>query len=692
MHPSALAILMLQIAAILGLSRLMGLLFQRFRQPQVIGEMAAGIMLGPTILGWLAPDVFAGLFPAERIAYLGNLSQLGVIFFLFLVGLELDPRHLLSRGHSAAAVALTSFLVPCAMGVGLTFWLSRQNTSFAHNTHDFITGALFIGTAIAVTALPVLARVVNEAGLQKSSMGTVSIAAAAAKDGIAWCMLAAIIAYAQAGGLWQGMTTALLTLCYVGLMFLLVRPFLKRLEAAFTRETRLSPGVIALIFLLILLSAIATELIGIHALFGAFVLGAIMPKGSQFVGSVAEKIEDFTVVLLLPIFFAYAGLNTHIELTGGQEFWSWTLMIIAVACLGMIGSATAAARVSGMGLRDSIGVGVLMNTRGLMELIILNVGREMGIIGNRLYAMMVLMALATTAMTAPLVHLLQWPARAKRQAERQTGYSILLPVAMPRSAVPLADLADLISGRGKPNRQAIGLYIRAVRDFDLLRSQMAEPIDHEEPEPLVRLKEEAIKRKLSVTTLCTSATDPGAEIARVANSRGCNLVLMGFHKPLLTQSILGGTVHKVMVQANCHVGVFVDRGFHGARKILVPFLGSSHDRLALELAGRIGQSASAEVTVLHVVEPGRSSQYKLGAEESVHRVYRDPTQPQPVTFRVVEDASPVDAVLRETAGYDLLVLGVAEEWGLESAMFGFRRERLVTECPAPILIVKRGST
>lgn len=687
MHLSDLAILLAQIATILTLSRLMGLVFSRIGLPQVVGEMAAGIMLGPTLLGVTLPGVYAALFPAQSIDYLALLSQLGIVFFLFLIGLELDVKLLASQGRTAMRIGVSSIVVPFALGMMLAWHMNRQ-TSFvnAASLHDMQATALFMGTAIAVTAFPVLARILNEKHLQQTRVGAICIGAAAANDVVAWCVLAAVVAFAQAGGAAQGILTAGLAVVFTLLMVYAVRPFLRRLQAIHDRQTNLPPSAIAIIFLLILLSAITTELIGIHAMFGAFVLGAVMPKGSRFVAAIGHKIEDFTVVLLLPIFFAYAGINTNIVFSNGDKsFWVYAGVIFALACGGKIIGAGMAARSSGLTLRESLGVGVLMNTRGLMELVILNVGRDLKIIGDEIYAMMVLMALGTTAITVPLLRLVYRPGEMRGRKAGDQAYTILIPVSMPRSAIPLTRLADLLT-RQQP-RQVIGLYIRNPRSFELADHPEGENGD---AQPMAHLREAAAECELPLETLFRTNDDPADEIAQTANSQDADLVLMGFHKPLITGSILGGTVHRVMANTRADVGVFVDRGFHKANSILVPYLNSSHDRLALELAARIGQNAKAQVTLLHVVEPGRDK-HKAGGAEGIDRMIPDPSQPHPVHMKVIESDSPVDAVIQEAKGHDLVIIGVSEEWGLESGMFGFRRERLANQCSAPMLIVRRGS-
>ncbi len=678
----------MQIAAILGLSRAMGSLFRKMELPQVVGEMAAGIVLGPTILGWQWPWAFAHLFPPGSTEYLGNLSQLGVVFFLFLIGLELDPRMLLSQGRAAVGVGIASIALPFLMGLALAAWM-WNNTTYLDGVVNPRAAFLFMGTAAAVTAFPVLARILTETGLQKTRVGAVSIAAAAANDVVAWCILAAVVAYAHSNNLRQGLITTTGTLVYVAVMIFVVRPFIRRLETIYDRHGRPSPGVVAGVFFLILISAVATEMIGIHALFGAFMMGAIMPRGTRFVASLGEKIEDFTVLLLLPVFFAYAGLNTTIRFAGGGDFWFCTLLVIGVACAGKIGGAAIAARVGGFTFRESFGIGILMNTRGLMELVILNVGREMKVISDSVYAMMVIMALVTTAMTAPLIQLIHRQAQPQPKARdmKTGGFSVLIPLAMPRSAVPLAELAELLAPQGERSR-VIGVYLRRPHDDTLLRSQMEER-PAESYEPLQQLRDEVQRRGLPMESLSQISRDPGSDIAEIANLRAVRMILMGFHRPLLTQSILGGTVHTVLSEARCHVGVFVDRGFHGVRRIVVPYMGSWHDHLALELAGRIARNVRAQLTVLHVVDPNRAEGRKLTGSDVGSRIVQDSTQPEPVIFTTVEDPSPVDVVIREAAAFDLLVIGVAEEWGLETGMFGFRGVRIASESPTSMLIVRR---
>lgn len=684
-------LLLIQVVLILALSRIMGLIFARMNQPQVMGEMIAGIMLGPSLMGLAFPGASAWLFPADSIPYLNVLSQVGVILFLFLVGLELENKHLRNRGHTALVMSHVSIVAPFLLGAFLTLLLYQELFQQSQQMR-FSSVALFMGAAMSITAFPVLARILTERNLHKSSIGALTITCAAVDDVTAWCMLAFVIGIARADGFGPGVKTAGLSLIYVSFMFLAVRPFLKRLERVYDRQGRLTQPVMALIFLLILSSAWTTEWIGIHALFGAFLVGALMPKGTQFVRSLTDKLEDFTVLFLLPIFFAYTGLRTQIGLLNSGELWLYTVLIVFVACAGKFGGCAIAGRACGLGWREASAVGTLMNTRGLMELVILNIGLQEGFITPAIFAMIVIMALVTTALTTPL---LAWSYPNRLFEEEQAkalaaegAFTVLIPVSLPESGAAMARMASLFV---KPNGKLLALFLR--------RSEEAQPLgaalDTTEPaslEPLQPLLEEAQTQSVPVEPISFVSRDVAGDISTVAAARHANLVIIGFHKPVFGKKMLGGTVHRVLSQCESDVGIFVDRGFEEAHRILVPFLGGQHDRLALDLAARIGRSTSAQVTVLHVVPPMRGSgRQGMDVRGTVDRTFADPAQPSPVDFRVIEDDSPVTVVLREAINYDLVLLGVSEEWGLESRLFGWRPERIARECPASLLILRKAA-
>jgi Kef-type K+ transport system membrane component KefB len=683
-------LLLVQVGVILGLSRLMGILFSRMRQPQVVGEMVAGIMLGPSLLGWLAPGLQGRLFPADSVILLNILSQIGIIFFLFLIGLELDPNLVRNRGKSTVVTALCSIAVPFVLGVSLTLALyhTRLFDDDPSGARRF-AAALFLGAAMSVTAFPVLARILTERNLQKNHLGAMAIACAAVNDVAAWVMLAFVVGVAHAAG--SGANAAIRTLAlslgYAAIVFLVIRPFLRRLELIYQRQGRLSQNVVAVIFLLVLGSAWATEAIGIHAMFGAFLIGCVMPKGTQFVRHVTEKLEDFTVVFLLPVFFAYAGLKTQIGLIDDPQLWSYAVLIIAAACTGKLLGTAIPAKLFGSDWREAAAMGVLMNTRGLMELVTLTVGLQLHVINNAVFAIMVLMALLTTFMTTPLLHWV-YPAQRllpPRKIGDTRSFSVLIPVADPRSGGPLLRIAEMLVGSSSDQGRIVALHLRRPDDRPEFRSGLAEP----SADPLQPLLDHANKNNVRVEPISFVSSDVPHDIARVCRDTGVDLVLIGFHRPVFGKTILGGTVHRILSETPVDAAVFVDRGFLGAQRVLIPYLGSAHDRFALELGGRLAREAKAEITALHVVAPKRVAGDSLHATTAIDRVFNDPSQPAPVRVRVVESDYPVDAVLEASHDFDLIVIGVSEEWGLASQLFGWRSERIAEASSTSMLIVRK---
>ena len=400
-----LPLLLIQIIVILVAARLTGAFVRRLGQPQVVGEMIAGIALGPSVLGAQAPHLAALLFPAGSLGFLNTLSQIGLVVFMFLVGLELDPKIVRERGRSALVISHASIVAPFLLGATLAIVLYP---TLAGSRVTFTGFALFMGAAMSVTAFPVLARILTERRLTRTPIGALAIACAAIDDVTAWCILAAVVVIVRATG--SGVATGVplwVTLggsaAYVAFMLTGGRRALRILETRYAARGRVTQDMIAVLMLATLASAWITERLGIHALFGAFLVGAVAPKSDDFVHAVLERFEDMMVVLLLPLFFAFTGLRTEITLIDRAGAWLVCAMVTAVAVIGKVGGSAIAARVTAMPWRDAAVIGLLLNTRGLMELVILNIGLDIGVISRELFAMMVLMALATTFMTTPLV-------------------------------------------------------------------------------------------------------------------------------------------------------------------------------------------------------------------------------------------------------------------------------------------------
>jgi Kef-type K+ transport system membrane component KefB len=392
-------ILLIQICVILVTTRVAGWLLGKIYQPQVIGEMVAGILLGPSLLGWVAPELSAYIFPPESLAPLHFLSQVGLVLFMFMVGLELDTQKLRGLGHTAVVISHTSIIVPFALGSLLAFYLYPK---VANDLIPFAGFVLFTGVAMSVTAFPVLARILSERKLVGTGLGTLTTACAAIDDVTAWCLLAVIIALVKSGvgqlTLWQ---MFLGLAAYLGVMLFVLRPMIGRLIAR--REgTGVTIPLNAAVILFMLASSWATELLGIHALFGAFLAGAVIPK-EQGLGEGLRKRLRLPVLPLIPLFFVYSGLRTNIGVISGREMLLYCGLVFTVAVAGKLGGSMGAARVMGRSWREAAAIGVLMNTRGLMELVILNIGLDIGVLPRSFFSMMVVMAVVTTLMTTPLL-------------------------------------------------------------------------------------------------------------------------------------------------------------------------------------------------------------------------------------------------------------------------------------------------
>jgi Kef-type K+ transport system membrane component KefB len=393
---------LLTLALIIVTARVAGAVFGLIGQPHVIGEVFGGILLGPSCLGRVAPGLYAQLLPGGVPSFLAIYSQLGVILYLFLVGLELDLAVVKQRGPTTIAISHASILVPFLLGSGFALILYPV---LGTSDVPFTVFALFVGVSLSVTAFPVLARILTDRHISRSEMGAVALTCAAIDDVTAWCLLALAvsIAHSQAS---DALRTFAMTVAFVIMAVFVLAPVIRRLLPAIDRSENLTRTAVTIAFVAMLASSMTTEYIGIHGFFGAFLIGAVIPHTSRIAEELNRRLSDFVAVLFLPAFFAYTGLRTEIGLVSGVQNWALCGAIVFLACLGKFGGTFVAARLTGLSPRDSAALGVLMNTRGLVELIVLNMGLDLGVISPTLFTMLVIMALVTTFMTTPLLQLL----------------------------------------------------------------------------------------------------------------------------------------------------------------------------------------------------------------------------------------------------------------------------------------------
>jgi Kef-type K+ transport system membrane component KefB len=397
--------ILLQLIVISIVVQIFGYLSGRIGQQWVIGEILAGLALGPSFLGALWPSLRGALFPAAALPTLQTLGDIGLVLYMFSLGTRLDRQLMLRQSRSAIIVSVSSTLLPLVMGAGLAFFLYP---GFAGSKANLVSFILLIGTAMAITAFPVLARLLAEKHMLDTKIGTLALTCAAIGDAVAWCLLAVVVGIIKSKSLTAGALTVGLTLLFVGFLLLVVRPVLTYAD----RRISSKRVILALSILLLLLAAYATNAIGIHPVFGAFLMGVILPRRAAFLEQV-RSIDQINNVLFLPLFFIYSGLRTQIGLLSSPWLWFICLLVVAVACAGKISGGMLTLRLMGESWREAFGLGVLMNTRGLVELIVLNIGLDLGVLSPTLFAMLVIMALVTTMMASPLLHLLGY--RQERQ-------------------------------------------------------------------------------------------------------------------------------------------------------------------------------------------------------------------------------------------------------------------------------------
>jgi len=536
-HP--LALLLAQIVTILVAARFFGLIFNSIGQPTVIGEIIAGIVLGPTVVGHYFPGFSESLFPSESLGNIQLLSQIGLILFMFIVGMELDLKILRNKANDAIVISGTSIIIPFTLGIGLAYFIYE---TFAPMGVKFSSFSLFVGIAMSITAFPVLARIVQERGIHRTRLGAVVITCAAVDDITAWFLLAVVIAIVKAGSFVSALYIIGASLLYLLIMVKLVRPFMHRIGELHSSRENLTKPIIAIFFLVLMLSAYTTEIIGIHALFGAFVAGVIMPVNVKFRNIFIEKVEDVSLVLLLPLFFVYTGLRTEIGLLNDWHLWYITGLIVFVAIMGKFFGSTLAARFIGQSWKESFTIGALMNTRGLMELVVLNIGFDLGVLTPAIFAMMVIMALVTTFMTAPTLDLINRFFKEKTENQPVAepfiivqAFRILISFGNPETGRVLFRLANNFIKRQELSN------VTAVH-FSPSNELNHYNIEQYEKESFGPVTTEARLLNQKVKTIYKVSNDFSKDIIDESNSGKYNLLLIGIGQSIYEGSGLGRTL------------------------------------------------------------------------------------------------------------------------------------------------------
>lgn len=530
-----LAILLIQIITIILVARVFGWFFRKIGQPTVIGEMIAGIVLGPSLVGLYFPEFFSALFPTASLGNLKFLSQIGLILFMFVIGMELDLKALKNKANDAVVISHASIIFPFTLGIALAYFIYDQ---FAPVNVEFMSFALFIGISMSITAFPVLARIVQERGIHKTKLGTIVITCAAADDITAWCILATVIAIVNAGSFVSSLYVIGLAIAYVFIMLKVVRPFLERVGELKNSRQSLSKPVVAIFLLTLIISAYCTEVIGIHALFGAFMAGAIMPDNAKFRSLIIEKVEDVSVILLLPLFFVFTGLRTQIGLLNEPYLWEITALIIVVAVLGKFLGSAIAAKFVGQNWRDSLMIGALMNTRGLMELIVLNIGLDLKVLSPQIFTMLVIMALVTTFMTGPALDLINFVFKTRDEiipdeVKTDCKFKVLISFGNTDRGKALLRLAN--SFVKKQGDDAIVTAMHLTLSNELHTFDLAD----QEKKSFNPILSESEHLSQKIVTLFKASNDIDNDIVDIANHGEYDLLLVGLGQSIFEGTLLG---------------------------------------------------------------------------------------------------------------------------------------------------------
>lgn len=662
-------LLLLQILVVILVSRAFALIFRRAGQPAVVGEIFAGIVLGPSILGAIVPGAHAYLFPADSLKVLQSLSQIGLILFVFMIGMEFDLPAFRTHARPALLISASSIALPFLLGFLLA---QRLHDELAPPGVSPLSFSLFIGAAMSVTAFPVLARIIQERELTRTTMGMLALVSAAIGDLAAWGLLALIVVIVQAAQLLYAGITFGLSAAFLLFMIFVVRPFLTRVSSVYVSREILSRGVMAVVLALLFASALFTDIIGIHALFGAFVAGFVMPANTKFRKIVSSRIEDISVSFLLPLFFVLTGLRTDLHFFLDPSLWTWFAAVLFVAVFGKFGAGAVASLASGLGVRNSLAIGALLNARGLIELIVLNIGFEIGILSADMFSMMVVMAVVTTFMTGPLLSLVLQAARRRTRhnaATAREGLRILTPFGPPLAGVALLRIASSLLPRAREN-SITSVHFAPASDFSI--------VDDPEREGKIFLQLARFARENGIRfkPLYQSSSDVSIDIVRRAQEMQASWIIMGAARTVFGDNKIGGKVGEVLRSAPCGVGILVDNGLTALNAVQV-IHARRRDDVLLDLAARMRVTRGTRITVVDLSDtggPNGSRFLKILGRSS-------PRRPAPVITRVL-DENPV-----ELSNSDLLMMSVNHYLEMK-----YRNPRWLDECPASLLLIRPGWT
>ncbi|MEO6578669.1 MAG: cation:proton antiporter [Candidatus Limnocylindria bacterium] len=691
--------LMLAISIAILVARVLGALVARVGQPRVMGEVLGGIILGPSLVGMLFPQMQAFVFPPQIVPLLGGAADIGLAFYMFLIGLELNPGLLRGRIAQAAFISNTSVLVPMALGSALALVLFPQ-----FGVGDFLPFALFMGVAMSITAFPVLARILTERRMLRRPVGATGLAAAAIDDVSAWTLLALASAAAVSTSATGAVQVILLAALFAGAMFLLGRPLLRRVGVAYDEVGMLPQVWLGIVFIGVLMSAYLASAIGVAAIFGAFIMGMIMPRRADLTRDLTERIESFVVIILLPLFFVVTGLRTEVGLLDRWELWAITLGIIVVAVVAKWGSAMLASRFVGWRTRDAAAIGALMNTRGLTELIVLNIGLDLGVIGQEVFAMLVLMALATTLMTGPALRILdprgELSAPPGEEAdialtdarqvsdETQRQGSVLVAPQDVKNVDALLTIAEPAARAGSGREIILALLLPS--------SSLSAGVERDEARQRTASLDLERRRSLLTARGMTSGAvtyiSPGfaPDLIRLTTQHPVDLLVVDGQRPLVGEPVPRGPILSILANVPCDVAVVIDRPKTAPQAgsdapIVVPFGGADHDWAALEIAALVAGSTGAPMKLVGAsssADDGRDAGKLLAsAAKAVHQL--SGVRVEPV---LVEPGA--QSILSVAEGARLLVVGLSDRWREEG--LGEVRAFVARNASAPTAFVRSG--